>query len=592
MRRIILPLLLIIALLIPGMVLAEPANQEVPEAIAFDGSFGVVNRVQGQYRSRALLKELDVAYVDAGSEILKLGETAEWTAHATGGDGRYEYEFVLYHNDGQEELFYYYDRQLRSPSNHFESKIRERGRYWLILHIYDDSGSSIEYQGPTFECAAPEDYSNPDTVAGKVELLAKQCMEEAGSSDYARAMWMHDWLARNACYDHSFTYYDADGVLLRGTGVCNSYALAYQILMERLGINSIYVVGQAGGLHAWNLIHLDGQWVHVDCTWDDPDWEKEGRYDYFCLSDEQMAKDHEWHSEWAHLPEGETDEYSFFQRVSIPVAHSRRELYALLLDMARNRAPYLEYVDEIDEEYALWDVWSEVVAETGVHYTGGSHVIYGDIGYAAVDYGSGYPAVPQATSLRLETEQLLLNAGESYRVLAFCSPLKVHRMQESGEISWGSVSQWEYNVQWSSSNPAIASVKDGRVTALNPGLALITARSGSVSDTLPVLVIRESTGLTAQIPASVKAIESEAFLNDTGLSRIIFDEDCTLSIGSRAFAGCSGVDLVYIPAGVTEIADDAFDGCGAVMLCPEGSAAQRYAEKHGMPVFTMDHYAP
>ena len=37
-------------------------------------------------------------------------------------------------------------------------------------------------------------------------------------------------------------------------------------------------------------------WYHIDVTWDDPvpDKQNEVRYNYFLLSDEQLAEDHEW----------------------------------------------------------------------------------------------------------------------------------------------------------------------------------------------------------------------------------------------------------------------------------------------------------
>ena len=47
-------------------------------------------------------------------------------------------------------------------------------------------------------------------------------------------------------------------------------------------------------LHAWNLVSLEGSWFHIDPTFDlcQSQAVKANRYDYFCLSDEEMMRDH------------------------------------------------------------------------------------------------------------------------------------------------------------------------------------------------------------------------------------------------------------------------------------------------------------
>ena len=62
--------------------------------------------------------------------------------------------------------------------------------------------------------------------------------------------------------------------------------------MEIAGIPCEYVSGYATGGHAWNLVEIDGEWYHVDTTWDDPIPNREGyvRYDYFLKSDSYMRQ--------------------------------------------------------------------------------------------------------------------------------------------------------------------------------------------------------------------------------------------------------------------------------------------------------------
>lgn len=92
----------------------------------------------------------------------------------------------------------------------------------------------------------------------------------SGMSEKEKALVLHNWLIYNAYYDLSYSIYTADGVLVKGTGVCDSYSKAYSMLLDKAGIENKRVTGVAKEGHAWNLVRVGGQWYHVDCTWDDP----------------------------------------------------------------------------------------------------------------------------------------------------------------------------------------------------------------------------------------------------------------------------------------------------------------------------------
>ena len=60
---------------------------------------------------------------------------------------------------------------------------------------------------------------------------------------------------------------------------------------------------------------------------------------------------------------------------------------------------------------------------------------------------------------------------------------------------------------------------------------------------------------------------------------------CISSIGSKAFADCTRLTCVVIPATDISIADDAFDGCRNItFVCPADSDAAKYAEAKGFDV--------
>jgi hypothetical protein len=65
-----------------------------------------------------------------------------------------------------------------------------------------------------------------------------------------------------------------------------------------------YTEGQS---HLWNKVYVGGRWYNLDVTWDDPIPDKPGRvrWQYYNLTDDQMAQDHTWNQ--SGLPVAKTD---------------------------------------------------------------------------------------------------------------------------------------------------------------------------------------------------------------------------------------------------------------------------------------------
>ena len=55
-------------------------------------------------------------------------------------------------------------------------------------------------------------------------------------------------------------------------------------------------------------------------------------------------------------------------------------------------------------------------------------------------------------------------------------------------------------------------------------------------------------------------------------------------IGSRAFAQLQQAAIIRIPATVSSIAENAFEGSHVLFKCPENSYAARFARDHGIPL--------
>ncbi|WP_164545443.1 transglutaminase domain-containing protein [Paenibacillus albus] len=101
------------------------------------------------------------------------------------------------------------------------------------------------------------------------------------------------------------------GAIVNGLGVCDGYAEALKILLDKVGIPNRLIEGTARGEgHMWNLVKLDGLSYHVDPTWGD---NYGNAFHYFLLPDQDMQRDHKWSGKTY----ATSDKYYFLSRDSI-----------------------------------------------------------------------------------------------------------------------------------------------------------------------------------------------------------------------------------------------------------------------------------
>lgn len=116
------------------------------------------------------------------------------------------------------------------------------------------------------------------------------------SSQYEKEKRIHDWLVNQSKYDTSATSSDhlsftAYGAMVNGKAVCQGYAKAMQLMLNSVGIQCITIVGKSKNeSHMWNVVKIDGEWYHLDSTWNDSS--NSNIYDYFNVTDDIIKYDH------------------------------------------------------------------------------------------------------------------------------------------------------------------------------------------------------------------------------------------------------------------------------------------------------------
>ena len=120
-------------------------------------------------------------------------------------------------------------------------------------------------------------------------------------SDYEKIKVIHDYIIENTKYDQNkaddltnntnnskYLSHTAYGPLIQGYGICSGYTDALALFLNKMNIPNYKISSEH---HVWNLVYLNGKWLHIDLTWDDPvinTGEEIIEHNYFAITTNQL----------------------------------------------------------------------------------------------------------------------------------------------------------------------------------------------------------------------------------------------------------------------------------------------------------------
>lgn len=178
---------------------------------------------------------------------------------------------------------------------------------WKISMSSRGNSAKITFQINYLITKAQEDVVNVH-VAKVLPTLVKPT-----DKGFDKVKAVHDYVVKTVQYSEKTvgSQYSTHTLLTEKKAVCQAYALLMFKMLNELGVEVQYVKGAAGNAtHAWNLVKVDGEWYHIDATWNDPIGNKADQvgYKYFLLSDSQIEKTHTWTKDL--YPQAKSTKYS------------------------------------------------------------------------------------------------------------------------------------------------------------------------------------------------------------------------------------------------------------------------------------------
>jgi len=174
-------------------------------------------------------------------------------------------------------------------------------------YSYETSGELVESVSFIYSYTFEEIEEMKMELYNKTDWILRNVINDS-MNDYEKELAIHDYIINNAVYDienlnndtlkHSA--YSMYGILIEGKAVCTGYAKTMQYFLDKFNIDNQLIFGDANGQsHVWNLVKLNGEYYHVDVTFDDPVSSQENilRRNYFNVTDELIKKNHIWNTE-------------------------------------------------------------------------------------------------------------------------------------------------------------------------------------------------------------------------------------------------------------------------------------------------------
>ena len=166
--------------------------------------------------------------------------------------------------------------------------------------FYFSNYNYIQYDNGDLEIQPIYDYTPEviDSINKTIDDYVNDCLDDLDTDDdYETVKYFYEYLIDNTFYDTElYNNQFIDSVVCEHRSVCNGYAKMFQYLCYEVDIPCIFVKGiirDTAVSHAWNIVKINDNYYHVDCTWGDTSQvSKEFCYDFLLLSDEDIKITH------------------------------------------------------------------------------------------------------------------------------------------------------------------------------------------------------------------------------------------------------------------------------------------------------------
>lgn len=194
--------------------------------------------------------------------------------------------------------------------------------YWVEYKYTGTSLITYANLTPEYNCTA-EEKKQKDTKLEKAEEEALAAVS-GKESEYETVKSVFEYAVDTLSYDDNAE--DNQNIyssLVNHKTVCAGYSREVQYLLQKLGIETIFVAGTITdrGSHAWNMVKVNGSWYQLDATFGDrafttgytEDMPEELHYDYSYLCSDDRIMQNRTLDEELEVPECTSEDLNYYK---------------------------------------------------------------------------------------------------------------------------------------------------------------------------------------------------------------------------------------------------------------------------------------
>lgn len=289
-----------------------------------------------------------------------------------------------------------------------------------VHEIYDDSAVIEAYRSGNTDKLNAKDRFVYDKMTEVIDEVITEDM-----TDYEKEKAIYDWQVAWTSYNSDNLNPISDGqnethtpygVFRTHNAICVGNTTTFKLFMDALGIPCQIIHSTENGEHAWDVVQLDGDWYHVDVTFDGS-YNGIPSYNYFNVPD-SIKDDGSWPWDHSKIPAANGTKYCYLYTHAVTL-NNFYEIPGALREKLDNGERIAAFILKDNQGFTreVADyIANGMVMDSGYLYFNDAYALNGQVVYKYTierDNGSGDDSLSPDVTARLDEILNEVNYGET-----------------------------------------------------------------------------------------------------------------------------------------------------------------------------------